>query len=189
VNGVYAAAIEIQAFCEGRDWPFCIIGGLAVLRWGEPRGTQDVDVSLLTPLGKETPFIEELVGGFASRIDEPVPYALENRIVLLTASNGITMDVGLGAFPFEERMIERSSRFAFLPDVVLRTCSAEDLVVLKAIAGRGRDWSDIEGVAVVQRERLDWRYVEEVLSSLSEVFDSETALDRLAEIRRLAEEE
>jgi len=34
---VLVAAIEIQQFCQAREWPFCIIGGLAVLRWGEPR--------------------------------------------------------------------------------------------------------------------------------------------------------
>ncbi len=188
MNRVYAAAAEMEAFCAARDWPACIIGGLAVLRWGEPRGTQDVDLTLVTGLGREPLFVRELLAHFPSRIDDPLPFALENRMVLLTASNGITVDVGLGGFPFEERMVERSSRFAFLHEVVLTTCSAEDLVILKAIASRGRDWSDIEGVAVVQRDRLDWPYVIEVLSSLSEVFDSETAIAQLAAIRRLADE-
>ncbi|MBA3315166.1 MAG: hypothetical protein M3552_19775 [Planctomycetota bacterium] len=188
MNKIYAAALEFQRFCEERDWPVCIIGGLAVIRWGEPRGTQDVGVSLLAELGKEESSVNELIGRFQCRTDDPLPFALENRMVLLTASNGVTIDVGLGAFPFEERMIERSSCFDYLPDVTLRTCSAEDLVILKAIAGRGRDWSDIEGVAIVQRDRFDWPYVEKALSSFSEVFESEAALVHLAGIRRLAEE-
>ncbi len=189
MNRIYAAALEVQRFCDDRGWGNCVIGGLAVIRWGEPRGTQDVDLTLVTGLGHEDRFVAELLRTFPSRIDDPIPFASENRIVLLTASNGITVDIGLGAFPFEERMIERSSRFAFLSDAVLTTCSAEDLVILKAIAGRGRDWSDIEGIAVVQRDRLDWACVTDVLESLSEVFDSGPVLDQLAEIRRLAEEE
>ena len=189
MNAIYAAALEIEEFCGARGWSACIIGGLAVLRWGEPRGTQDVDLTLVTELGEEETFVRELLSRFPSRIDDPLPFASDNRMVLLTASNGIALDVGLGAFPFEERMIERSSRFAYLPDVVLTTCSAEDLVILKTIAGRGRDWSDIEGVAVVQRDRLDWDYVAETLSSLSEVFDSDTALARLDAVRKLAEDE
>ena len=48
---VLVAAIEIQQFCQAREWQFCIIGGLAVLRWGEPRATQDVDITLLTGFG------------------------------------------------------------------------------------------------------------------------------------------
>jgi hypothetical protein len=41
------------------------------------------------------------------------------------------------------------------PGVALVTCSAEDLIVFKAFAGRERDWLDIEGIALRQRGRLD----------------------------------
>jgi len=34
VNPIFAAALEVQAFCESKDWRFCIIGALAVQRWG-----------------------------------------------------------------------------------------------------------------------------------------------------------
>jgi len=45
MNPIFAAAEEIQAFCRARDWRFCFIGGLANQRWGEPRLTQDVDLT------------------------------------------------------------------------------------------------------------------------------------------------
>jgi len=51
VNRVFEAALEIDRFCRERLWPFCIIGGVAVQRWGEPRGTQDVDLTILTGFG------------------------------------------------------------------------------------------------------------------------------------------
>ncbi|HVT30043.1 MAG TPA: hypothetical protein VHE81_18650 [Lacipirellulaceae bacterium] len=44
---VLSAADEIQKFCQREGWSFCIVGGLAVLRWGKPRTTQDVDGRLL----------------------------------------------------------------------------------------------------------------------------------------------
>jgi len=50
---VIRAAAELQAFCESQQWQFCIIGGLALQRWGEPRETADVDLTLL----KEAPEI------------------------------------------------------------------------------------------------------------------------------------
>jgi hypothetical protein len=37
VNEVIRAAAELQAFCEEWRWRHCIIGGLAVQRWGEVR--------------------------------------------------------------------------------------------------------------------------------------------------------
>ena len=51
MNPIFAAAREIQDFCRGRGWRSCVIGGLAVQRWGEPRLTRDVDVTLLTGFG------------------------------------------------------------------------------------------------------------------------------------------
>lgn len=42
---VLEAAIEIQRFCQDRQWPFCFIGGVVVQRWGEPRLTQDVGMT------------------------------------------------------------------------------------------------------------------------------------------------
>ena len=38
----------------------------------------------------------------------------------------------------------RATRWVVQERVVLTTCSAEDLVVHKALAGRGRDWDDLE---------------------------------------------
>ncbi len=57
MNAIFAAAGEIQEFCRARGWRFCVIGGLAVQRWGEPRLTRGVDVTLLTGFGNEPAFV------------------------------------------------------------------------------------------------------------------------------------
>ncbi|MDE3066841.1 MAG: hypothetical protein KGJ60_04735 [Verrucomicrobiota bacterium] len=51
MTGLYLTALEIQRLCESQKWSFCIIGGLAVQRWGEPRLTTYVDLTLLTGFG------------------------------------------------------------------------------------------------------------------------------------------
>jgi hypothetical protein len=48
VNPLFLAAAHLQEWCAGRGWRCCVIGGLAVQRWGEPRQTRDVDLTLLT---------------------------------------------------------------------------------------------------------------------------------------------
>jgi hypothetical protein len=53
VNPIFAAALEVQAFCRAQGWQFCFIGAIAVQRWGEPRLTQDVDLTILTGFGGE----------------------------------------------------------------------------------------------------------------------------------------
>ena len=54
-----AGEVQVQLLQQGR--PFCFIGGLAVIRWGTPRVTRDLDVSVLAPsaapLLKEEPEI------------------------------------------------------------------------------------------------------------------------------------
>ena len=34
LEGVMAAAAEVEAFCRQRGWRYCFIGGIAVQRWG-----------------------------------------------------------------------------------------------------------------------------------------------------------
>jgi hypothetical protein len=58
---VIRAAAELQQVCEKQGWGFCFIGGLALQRWGEPRETVDVDLTLLTGFGNERPFVELLL--------------------------------------------------------------------------------------------------------------------------------
>lgn len=43
MNELFRAALEMQRFLTGRNIPFCMIGGVAVGRWGEVRATKDVD--------------------------------------------------------------------------------------------------------------------------------------------------
>jgi hypothetical protein len=52
---------------------------------------------------------------------------------------------------------------------VLVTCSAEDLVVLKAFADRMQDWLDIEGIIVRQGASLDRSLVLQELGPLLEL--------------------
>ncbi len=47
VNAVIRAAAELQSVCDAQAWRYCFIGGLAVLRWGEPRETVDVDLPVV----------------------------------------------------------------------------------------------------------------------------------------------
>ncbi len=46
---LFEAALELQSFFARRQWQFCLIGGIALLRWGEPRFTRDVDETARRP--------------------------------------------------------------------------------------------------------------------------------------------
>jgi hypothetical protein len=152
-------------------------------RWGEPRETVDVDLTLLSDFGQEDPFIEKLLQAFEPRIADAADFARARRVLLIRSKSGVGIDVALGALPFEETAVSRASLFEFPERILLRTCSAEDLVVMKAFASRGRDWADIEGIIVRQTGKLDWPYIENELGPLAELKDAPEILAELAQRR------
>jgi hypothetical protein len=159
------------------------MGGVAVQRWGEPRVTRDVDLSLLTGFGNEESFVGTLLSHYAPRIGNAREFALRSRVVLLKTADGI--GVSLAALPFEECVVGRASSFSFGPGLDLRTCSAEDLIVLKLFASRAIDIRDAETVALRQQKRLDWRYIEEQLTPLAELKEAPEILQTLRHLRTL----
>ncbi len=180
------AARELQAFFEARQWRFCMIGGLALLRWGEPRFTRDVDVTLLCSFGAEEEFVAPILSsGYRGRIPDAAEFARSSRVLLVESAEGVPIDIALGGLPFEELMVERSSAFEFAPGCALRTCSAEDLLILKLFAFRPRDVLDAETVVVRQRGVLDWPYVERHLAPLVEVKEKREIMETLARLRGL----
>lgn len=179
MNGLLRAAAEVQEFCLGHGWRFCFIGGLAVQRWGEPRVTRDVDLTIMTGFGGEATFVDLLLEHFPARVDDAREFALRSRVLLARSAEGVPVDIALGALPFEGRVVSRATPYAYAPGIDLLTCSAEDLVVLKAFAGRERDWLDIEGIVVRQGDRLSTQLVWHELQPLLELKEAPEHAERL----------
>lgn len=165
VSDLVRAALDLQSFCVANDWGFCFIGGIANARWGVPRYTEDADVSLLTGFGNEEAFIDALLTRFSARRVDAGAFALLSRVLLLRHENGISLDIGLAAFPYEEATVQRASLSESRDDFRgLRICSAEDFIVYKVFAGRDHDWGDVEGVlqrqhdldVLIVRRELPW---------------------------------
>ena len=177
MNALFEAAREICGFMAGRGWEFCVIGGLAVQQWGEPRTTLDVDIDLVTGLGEEEGFVSALLDGFPSRIPDARAFALNRRVLLIRASNGRDVDVSLGALPFESDMVRRSRIVEFAPGVLLPCCTAEDLFVMKTFAARPRDWVDAESI-VARQSSLDREYILRQLVPLCELKETPEIVER-----------
>lgn len=184
MDDVLQAAAELQNVCQSQGWQFCFIGGLALQRWSEPRETVDVDLSLFAGFGEEHQFSDTLLKHFEPRISNAADFARQRRVLLLRSNKGVGLDVSLAALPYEELVIQRSSYFDYPPGISLRTCSAEDLIVLKTIAGRGQDWVDVERVIVRQTSKLDWDYIRGQLRPFAELKEMPEILDEL-EARRI----
>ncbi|MEO7083681.1 MAG: hypothetical protein ABI442_20690 [Gemmatimonadaceae bacterium] len=71
---------------------------------------------------------------------------------------------------------------------MLRTCSAEDLIVHKAFAARPQDWVDVEGVILKQKGRLTWPQIWSDLSELAELKGAPELVDELERVAARAEQ-
>ncbi len=176
------AMIEAAQFLERQQWKFCLIGGIAAGHWGRSRNTEDVDFVLLAGFGDERTFIKPLVKSFRGRLPDTDSFAIENRVVLLKASNGVAIDISLGALPFEEEMLNRAVKAEVLPGVFVPMATAEDLVVMKAIAWRPRDIDDIERIIAAQDRKLDLIYIRRWLAELSAIDPEFDVSDRFEQL-------
>jgi hypothetical protein len=183
---IFHAAFELQDFCDKRGWSSCFIGGIAVQRWSQARVTRDVDIALLTGFGDEDSFIGPLLAQYAPRIADAAEFALCNRVLLLRSPSGVGIDVSLAALPFERLIVQRATFFEFEPGLDLRTCSAEDLMVMKLFASRAIDIRDAEGIAMRHEKTLDWRYIEDQLIPLADAKGDPEILVQFARIRKLS---
>lgn len=184
MNEVYQAALQVQDLFQRQGWKFCLIGGLAVVRWGNPRTTLDADFSLLTGFGEEDRFLDILTDELEGREPDERSFAKRFRVFRAFAPNGSSVDIALAGLPFESEMIGRASDYDFRTDCTLTTCSAEDLIVMKSFAGRDQDWADVTNVASCQWDSLDWRQVEHDLEGLCEMAENLTAVPKLQQVRQ-----
>jgi predicted nucleotidyltransferase len=71
-----------------------------------------------------------------------------------------------------------------LGGVVVPVVSPEDLVAMKVLAGRRKDFEDIRGVLIERGERLDLHRIHEVLASMDAVLGEGKLLLRFQRLWR-----
>lgn len=154
-----AAAAAVVSVLDGAGVPGCLIGGLVISRWGQPRATTDADFTVMAPYGEEAPVVDLLLARFEGRRPDARAFALAHRVLLLVSDDGVGIDVALAAFPFEIDAIEKATPWEIAPGVAVRTCSAEHLVVYKLVAARPQDIVDMTGIVRRQGARLNVEFV------------------------------
>lgn len=166
---LFAAAREVFEWLGKHGVRGCLIGGLAVQRWGEPRLTRDVDLTVVATIGSEQHVIDVFLEKFRARLEDARAFALQHRVILLSAGNDVPVDVALGATSFEVECMDRATPYEFEPGCVLPTCSAEDLVIHKSFAARPQDIADIRGIVNRQFGKLDRARIRHWLKVFSQV--------------------
>ena len=109
---------------------------------------------------------------------------MRHRVLLVKTSNGYPVDISFGLPGYEEQVINRAINHKLAPGKSVRLCSAEDLIIHKAIAGRVQDILDIEGVIARQGHRLDIAYIRLWLGAFAELLESSEVSQRFEQAWR-----
>jgi hypothetical protein len=185
MNPLFDAAREIFQVLEALKVRACLIGGLAVQRWGAPRQTLDVDVTMAVELERDELLVDALLARFKPRMADARTFALTRRVLLLEAGNGVGLDLALGLTDFEAETVDRATPYEFAPSFSFPTCSAEDLLIHKCFAGRPRDLDDAASVIARNRDRLDVAAIRHWLNQLAQALDDPEVLQRFERLWRL----
>ena len=152
-------AIEFQT----SKVPYMIIGGQAVLLYGEPRLTRDIDITLgLTP--DKLSEILIIVKKLSLRIlPENIEKFVRETMVLpcLQEKTGIRVDFIFSFTPYERKAIERARKIK-MGKAQVSFASPEDVIIHKIFANRPRDIEDVKSI-LIRNESLDFIYITEWL--------------------------
>jgi predicted nucleotidyltransferase len=166
-----AALTDLMRWLTEEGISGAIVGGIAVSIRGRPRVTDDIDAVILgDELGWDIAVESAASYGITPRIENVIEFAARTRVLLLhhTAS-GIDLDVSLGGLQFEAELVARSSLID-VGAVRLQVATAEDLIIMKALARRPRDIADIEGI-LDTNPNLDLDRIREQLREFSSVLE------------------
>ncbi len=184
MNEPLRAAWEVSQFFTQHGIAYVVIGGLAVQEWGGARLTVDADFTIAAPLEGSAEIVQLITTHFPSRISDPQVMAQRARMILVRASNGVEVDISLGLPGYEDELFRRAVEIEVDADKYVRVCSAEDLIIHKAVAGRPQDIVDIESVVLRQGKRLNVVYIRRWLGEFSELLTNPDILEHFEQAYR-----
>lgn len=172
-------------FLDASGYRYAIIGGLALAQWGVVRATYDVDIKVLVPDTDYAKARAVLQAAFPDPARQQGPF---NPLIVAVTIADVVVDFLLALPGYEELIIERAVH-RDLDGWSAWICSVEDLIIQKVVAGRTKDWPDVEALLIEQRGNLDEAYIEEWLSQFAEALEKPEILTAylrlLARVRAL----
>jgi predicted nucleotidyltransferase len=127
--------------------PYMVFGGQAVLLYGEPRMTRDIDITLGVAPDEAAVVIRAVNSLELQILAKNAEEFIRETLVLpvVDPQSGIRVDFVFSLSQFEQAAIARAN-VVDLGGIAVRFASLEDLIVMKIIAGRPRDLEDVASV-------------------------------------------
>jgi hypothetical protein len=158
------ATLAVIDLLDAEHVPYMAVGSLSSNFYGVPRSTQDADIVLLWEVSAVRPLVEKLGDRF--RLDpqptfDPVTMATSQRLEVIGLPYKIEFFHLTEDAHDQERFRRRRQVLIGSRHIWLST--AEDVLITKLrwirSQRRSKDWEDVRNVIAVQRDKIDWDYV------------------------------
>lgn len=156
------------AFDEvGAEW--YLFGAQAAVLHGVARLTADVDVTVRLPaqLAAETLAQSLERHGFDRRFTDPRFIERTRVIPFIHCSTALPVDLVLAGPGLEDQFFDRAALYN-VDGIAVPLASAEDLIVMKVLAGRNKDLDDVAAIAGNRAATLDVTYIDGTLRALEQ---------------------
>ena len=157
--------VTIAKNLEKAEIPYMIIGGQAVLQYGEARLTNDIDVTLGVDVDKLSIVLKLVRRVGLEILRNDVRKFVKQTYVLPVREmeSGIRIDFIFSNSSYEKQAIQRSKGIRINKQLV-QFASVEDVIIQKIIAGRPRDLEDISKL-IVKQKKFNTRYIRKWLKT------------------------
>ncbi len=175
----------VTDFLDGEEIDYVIVGGIAVIIYGNPRTTVDID--LIVKLEEENieDFVEYLEDeGFFVHIED-IRQAFKERTHFTAEEKDSLFRLDIkGVYGEEERITLRNRKKVEYDGITMYVASPEDTIANKLYYGSEQDIEDAESIYVRQEDELDLEYLEERCEALGvkeELKEMEKEIEELME--------
>jgi len=161
-----------------------VIGGQAVLVYGEPRLTKDIDITLGIGVDKLAKLIT-LASNLKLRILVGDHKAFVKKTMVLPVldnKSGIRIDFIFSFSPYEQQAIEGAKKVK-IGNTYVKFASLEDVIIHKIIAGRARDTEDIKSILLKNP-----KYKNQYIVKWLKVFDNSLGTNFLKSFKKILKE-
>jgi len=169
---------NLDHFFSENSIEYTIIGGIAVIVYGEQRTTRDIDATVLCEL-EDIESLHNLVEKkFTPAFEGTLEYFRRNFILPVDdPDTNLRIDIAAGLTEFDKSVISRRRRKAFGKTEIF-VCSLEDLIVYKLFANREQDIADVKHLIEKNLKSIDKKYLFETTEKFKEL-EREDILENL----------
>lgn len=161
-----------------------VFGAQAVIAYGVPRLSADVDVTVQLVPDEPERFVRDMeASGFSLRVDDP-DFVRRTRVLpFVHVATAMPLDVVLAGSGLEDEFLDRA-RDVDMGGTTVPLIDPEDLIIAKILAGRPKDIEDAHGIWHLRGPSLDAGRIRHTLQLLEEALSQSDLLTGFELIRR-----